>query len=69
MFPMRTRKCVGLSDTHGVGGEASFFPPTQEHGPPLPSLGQDPLPVHTSPSQRLMSNMQCCLEVTDKNIC
>ena len=22
MLPMRTRKCVGLSDTHGVGGEA-----------------------------------------------
>ena len=62
---------MGLSDTHGVGGEAcpsKFLPPTQEHGPPLPSLGQDPLPVHTSPSQRLMSNMQCCLEVRDKEV-
>ena len=65
---------MGLSDTHGVGGEAcpskfrKWIDPTQEHGPPLPSLEQDSLPVVTSPSQRLMSNMQCCLEVRDKDV-
>ena len=40
----------------------------QEHGPPLPSLGPDPHPVVISPSQRLMSNMQYCLEVGDKEM-
>ena len=52
-------KCVHYSEVHYTGLQLTDTvltvctvspPPSQEHGPPRHSGGQDPLPVVTSPS-------------------